>query len=179
MSTEGAEGAVVGSAAPRYYVLSGEREKGPYTLAQLQVSHRDGALGQATQVRAEHEKDARPLGEVLGMGQVAEPRKLREPREPRRPPKKSERRAGGVELEDVYAPPADDEPVEDDRRLSLAPADPGSYWAGFALGFFGGCLALFLMRNGKPETRRGVFAGFCVGAGLGVFSQILNMKGGH
>jgi len=169
MSTEGGEGITTGSDATRYHVRSGDREKGPYTLAQLRASLRDGALGSATLVRAEDEAEARPLGEVLGMGVLAEPR---EPRRAAASGRKSERAAGSVELADVYAPPGIDEPAQAGPD-SLASADRGNYWLGFALGFFGGCLALLLSRNAKPETRRGVGTGFVVGLGTGILFRIL------
>ncbi len=165
MSSEGAGDAVVGGDSLRYYVIANDREKGPYTLAQLRSSQRDGALTQATRVRAENEEQSRPLSEVLGLGMLAQPR------EPSRSRGRGGRPAGRLDLEDVYAPPAE-APVRDDRD-SFVPADQGSYWNGFALGFFGGCIALVFTRKAKPETRRGVVHGFGVGLAVGFLVRMI------
>jgi hypothetical protein len=173
MSIEGG-GATTGGDTQRYYVKSGEREKGPFTLAQLAAAEIEGALGQATEVRAEGEEQTRSLGEVLGKGVLVEPKA---PRRAYLAPAKSARPRGSVDMGNVYAPPTDDAPVESER--SSLPADEGNYWLGFALGFFGGCIALIFGRNAKPKTRQGIFTGFAVGAGLGILVRILEMSSKH
>jgi hypothetical protein len=168
MSTEGGE-ATTGGGAKRYYVVrAGGSEKGPYTLAQLAASELEGVLGQATQVRAEGEEQARPLDEVLGKGLVVEQKAPRRADPPRR---KEGRARGAVDMDNVYAPPGDDDPVESERPA--LPGDEGNYWLGFALGFIGGCIALILTSNAKPKTRQGVITGFLVGLGVGILAQIL------
>jgi hypothetical protein len=151
--------------ATRYFVRSGGHERGPYTFAQLEASQRVGTLGETTLVRAEDEADAHPLGEVLGQGLRVEP-----PAPGRDDPPRQK-----VDLGNIYAPPAD-EPVASDRRPPSA--DQGNYWIGFAIGFFGGCIALLLSSHAKPETRRGLVTGFAVALGLGILVEILEVATG-
>lgn len=54
-----------------YYVLLGEEQKGPYTLAQLQAMWRDGSLTIDTQYWFEGQTDWMPLGTIL---ELLEPR---------------------------------------------------------------------------------------------------------
>ena len=70
--------------------------------------------------------------------------------------------------------------MQDDRD-SFVPADQGSYWNGFALVFFGGCIALVFTHKAKPETRRGVVHGFGVGLVVGGLVHMLEAmsQGGH
>lgn len=51
--------------AKRYYLISGEREKGPYTIAQLRTAVAEGTASGASLVRAEEESEEQPLDDLL------------------------------------------------------------------------------------------------------------------
>jgi len=56
------------------------------------------------------------------------------------------------------------------------PIGPGTFWGGFALGFFGGCIAwlLVLMMARREITRRGVWWGFAAHIVFGVLTALRN-----
>lgn len=149
----------------RYFVRSGDRDKGPFTLEQLRDAVAQTAISSSATVRAEGETEERPLADLLRGRPKAEDASP-SPRQRRSRP----RRRASLDLDDVYAPPAADEPVAPAGAIER---EPGNYWLGFALGFFGGCIALVLSGSAKPETRKGIITGFGVGLALGLLLRVI------
>lgn len=162
-------------ASERYFVRDGDRDKGPYTLRQLREAVAATAIAEDALVHAEGQEATRPLGEVLREARGARQASAAPParREESRKPRAAGRPTAS---HDVYAPPGDDGLAAGDDGYV---PDAGSYWKGFALGFFFGCIALLLSSRSRSETRRGITHGFAVAAALTVIRIALEASVRH
>ena len=161
-------------AGERYFIRSGDREKGPYTLRQLREAVAATAMSEDALVHAEGQEETRTLGEVLR--EARQERAAKATVGAKEPAGRWRERPERAAIGDVYAPPADDGlAADDDGHVP----DAGSYWKGFAFGFFFGCIALILSSRARSETRRGITHGFAVSAGLTVIRVILEAGARH
>jgi hypothetical protein len=140
----------------RYFIVAGDREKGPYTVDQLREAVEQTAISDKAEVRLDGQEQTEPLSALL---RRTEPEHFAK--------KRRGRQIAGVDVDIPDSPES-----ERTRR-----AREGDANVGFVLGFFGGLIALLFSFMVKPKTRQGIVMGFVVQLGVGLALRLFLMAG--